>query len=277
MKQNGAKNGKGEYVLATGGAAAGRLQMLHSLYGNGARRALLQAGIQPGMRIADLGCGVGMVTGLIAELVGPSGQVVGVDFSGAQITQAREQLSSSFSNVSFVEASAVDTGLTHGSFDMVYCRFLLIHLTDPEKALREMYNLLKPGGVIVCEDGDLTSAGSEPYSSLNAFAELWGRLGPVWGVDYTLGRKLFQMVLAAGFEEPDITFNQPVAARGENKRFLELSVAEAGPAFVEAGLITKTELDRTLAEMRKIAEDESVLAMMPRMSQVWARKQVLST
>ena len=98
--------------------------------------------------------------------------------------------------------------------------------------------LLKPNGILVCEDGDLTSAGSEPPSALGAFADLWGRLGPERGLDYTLGRRLFQMVLAAGFPAPEITFNQPVLARGENKRLLELSVAEAGPAFVDAGLIT---------------------------------------
>jgi len=272
MNQNSQTNIKGEYVLATGSAAAHRLQLLHSLYGPGARRVLLQAGIQPGMRVADLGCGVGMVTTLLAELVGPTGQVIGVDFSGAQIAQARELLPPGFANVSFIEASATDTGLPHGSFDLVYCRFLLIHLTDPRQALCEMHNLLKADGILVCEDGDLTSAGSEPPSVLNAFSDLFGRLGPTWGVDYTLGRQLFQMVLAANFSRPEITFNQPVAARGESKRLLELSVAEAGSAFVEAGLITSEELDHTLVEMQRIAADETVLAMMPRMSQVWARK-----
>jgi SAM-dependent methyltransferase len=272
MKQNSTNHSKGDYVLATGSAAANRLRILHSLYGPGARRVLLQAGLKPGMRVADLGCGVGMVTTLMAELVGPTGHVVGVDFSGAQITQARELLPPGFSNVSFVEVSATDTGLPHESFDLVYCRFLLIHLTEPEKALREMRNLLKPGGILVCEDGDLTSAGSEPPTALNAFPDLFGRLGPTWGVDYTLGRRLFQMVLAADFSTPEITYNQPVAARGENKRLLELSLAEAGSSLVGAGLITSEELDRTLVEMRRIAEDETVIAMMPRMSQVWARK-----
>jgi hypothetical protein len=80
------------------------------------------------------------------------------------------------------------------------------------------------------------------------------------------------MVRAAGFPDPEVTFNQPVVARGEAKRFLELSVAEAGPAFVEAGLLTAAELGRTLAEMRRLAADGSVLAVLPRMAQVWARK-----
>ena len=135
-----------------------------------------------------------------------------------------------------------------------------------------MRALLKPGGILVCEDGDLTSAGSEPPSALGTFADLWGRLGPKRGVDYTLGRRLFHLVQAVGFPAPEITFNQPVLARGEHKRLLELSVAEAGPAFVDAGLITAEELDRVLAEMRCLSGDGSVLAVMPRMAQVWARK-----
>jgi SAM-dependent methyltransferase len=260
------------YALATGEAAAYRLRILHELYGPGTRRVLLESGLRSGMRVADLGCGVGMVTALLAELVGPGGQVVGIDASGAQIAQAREWMNGSGTSVSFVEASATDTGLPPGSFDLVYCRFLLIHLPEPERALREMFALLKPDGVLVCEDGDLTACGSEPPSALDAFADLWGRLGPRRGLDYTLGRRLFQMVLAAGFPTPGIFFNQPVVARGESKRLLELSVAEAGPAFVEAGLITADELECTLNEMRSVNADGSVLAVMPRMAQVWARK-----
>jgi SAM-dependent methyltransferase len=262
----------GKYALATGEAAGHRLRILHDLYGPGTRRVLLEAGVRRGMRVGDLGCGVGMVTDLLAELVGSGGQVVGVDSSGAQLAQARRRLNAGGPMIRFVEASATDTGLPPGSFDLVYCRFLLIHLPEPELALREMFNLLKPGGILVCEDGDLTASGSEPPSALDAFADLWGRLGPRRGLDYTLGRRLFQMVLAAGFPTPGITFNQPVVARGESKRFLELSVAEAGPAFIGAGLITSWELHSTLVDMRRLAGDESVLAVMPRMTQVWARK-----
>jgi SAM-dependent methyltransferase len=212
-----------------------------------------------------------MVTAMLSELVGRYGQVVGVDASAQQLTRARARLGTT-TNVCFVEANASETGLLPLSFDLVYCRFLLIHLPDPEKALREMWNLLCPGGLLVCEDGDLTTAGSEPPTALRAFADLWGRLAPSRGVDYTLGRRLLPMVMAAGFTAPEVTFNQPVRVRGEGKRLLELSVAEAGAAFMDAGLITAEDLDFTLAKMRLATADESVLAVMPRMTQVWARK-----
>ena len=262
------------YALATGEAAAYRLRLLHNLYGPGTRQVLKNAGLQRGMRVADLGCGVGLVTKLLAQLVGPQGLAIGVDFSSEQLAVARRQNASSARNTCFVQASAADTDLPGETFDLIYCRFLLIHLPDPDQALREMLRLLKPGGVVVCEDGDLTTSGSQPESALGAFARLWGQLGPHRGVDFTLGSRLFQMVLAAGFQSPEITYNQPVVARGENKRLLELSVAEAGPAFIAAGLISADELDRTLAEMQRLNLDETVLALMPRMSQVWARKPI---
>jgi SAM-dependent methyltransferase len=277
MRQAPVHNNNGRYVLATGEAAAHRLQLLHAAYGPGTRRVLLESGLRPGMRVADVGCGVGMVTRLLAELAGPEGHVVGIDASAAQLDQARERVAARGRQAEFVEASATDTGLAPGSFDLVYSRFLLIHLTEPERALREMRSLLKPGGILVCEDGDLTSAGSEPPSSLGTFADLFGRLGPTRGVDYALGRRLYQMVLAAGFPAPEIAFNQPVVARGEEKRLLELSVAEAGPAFVDAGLITAEALARTLAEMRRAGGDQSIVAVLPRMSQVSAQNPGLET
>src|SRR5262249_51100857 len=158
------------------------LRILHDLYGPGTRRVLRDAGLKRGMHVADLGCGVGMVTSLLAKLVGPAGRAVGIDFSGEQLAQARPRMKRGATNNSLVEASATDTGLPADKFDLVYCRFLLIHLPQPELALREMVRLLKPGGILVCEDGDLTASGSQPPSALDAFADLWGRLGPKRGL-----------------------------------------------------------------------------------------------
>jgi SAM-dependent methyltransferase len=260
------------YVLATGKTAEYRLRLLHDLYKAGTRRVLAEAGVRAGMRVADVGCGVGMVTEMLAGLVGSDGRVVGIDGSAAQIDEARTRLEWCASNTTLVVADALATGLPAESFDIVYCRFLLMHLPQPERALWEMRRLLRPSGVLVCEDGDVTTAGSETHSALNAFAELFERLGPLRRVDYSIGRRLFQLVREAGFLSPEISFNQPVVARGENKRLLELSVAEAAPAIIQAGLLTHRQMELTLAEMRSAGTDSTLVALMLRMTQVWARK-----
>jgi len=261
----------GKYSLATGKPAARRLGIVHQVYGPGTRALLLRAGLAPGMRVADLGCGVGSVTRDLARLVGPAGHVVGIDLSADQLAVARGRLAgSAFPHVTFVLASATGTELPAASFDLVYCRFLLLHLVHPHEALREMHRLLRPGGILVCEDGDLTTAGSEPPSALDLFAELFGQLGPIRKVDYTLGRRLYHLVRNAGFSSAQVVYSQPAFASGDWKRLLEFSVEEAGDAFVQAGLVTPVALAAGLAAMRQL-DDEDVLALMPRMAQVWAR------
>src|SRR5262249_3210604 len=104
MLQVSSNRADSSYALAAGEAAAYRLRILHELYAPGTGRALLDAGLQQGMRVADVGCGVGTVTALLAKLVGPEGSVVGIDASGEQLLHAREQLDGDGANVTFVQA-----------------------------------------------------------------------------------------------------------------------------------------------------------------------------
>jgi SAM-dependent methyltransferase len=265
----------GKYVLATGPAAVRRLHALHSVYSPVGRRVLLEAGLKKGMKVADFGCGVGVVTRMIAEMVGPSGRVTGIDVDGAQLEEAQRLCSEAgLTNTAFVEASACCTGLPRNWFDVVYCRFLLIHLPDPAACLREMREVLKPGGILVVEDGDLSTATSIPPTALDAFAELFGRLGPTRGVDYTLGKNLYHLVLAAGFSDAQLEIHQPAITKGENRYLLKWSIEEAGPALIEAGVVTPEQFKRTLSGMQEAIDNPDVVVLAPRMSLVTARKTI---
>src|SRR6267154_6742156 len=97
----------GPYALATGAAAVRRLHVLHDIYSPAGRRVLLQAGLTEGMRVADFGCGVGVVTRMLAAMVGPSGSVVGIDVDAAQLDEARQWCAKGgLANTSFVTANA---------------------------------------------------------------------------------------------------------------------------------------------------------------------------
>jgi SAM-dependent methyltransferase len=225
------------------------------------------------MKVADFGCGVGVVTRMLAEMVGPSGSVTGIDVNGQQLAEAAEWCESQgVTNTSFVKADATRTGLPRGSFDLVYCRFLLLHLPDPMACLQEMRDVLRPGGIIVVEDGDLASAESIPPTALDAFADLFCRFGPTRGLDYSLARNLYHMVIGAGFSDVSVDIHQPAITRGVNRNFLKWSVEEAGPMFVDAGIVTQERLDHTLAGMQEAIEDPGVLILGPRQSLVSGRK-----
>jgi len=263
------------YVLATGAAAVRRLHVLHDVYAPAGRRVLLQAGLKEGMRIADFGCGVGAVTRMLAEMVGPAGHVTGVDINRAQLAEASSFCEQKgLKNTTFVEASAYNTKLPKNSFDLVYCRFLLLHLQNPAECLREMRDVLKPGGILVVEDGDIATASSIPPSAMEAFATLFCRLGPARGVNYSIANDLYSLVVGAGFARVHMEISQPGIKDGENRNFLKWSLEEAAPALVKEGIISQKTLAATLSAMQDAVEDPRVLILPPRMSLVWARKPV---
>ncbi len=267
------KSNVGEYSLATGEAAVRRLTALHRVYSPAGQRVLRRAGLTSGMTAADFGCGVGATTRTLAEMVGDSGSVTGIDMSAPQLEQGRALCKAEgISHVTFLEASADATGLPRNSFDLAYCRFLLLHLTDPAACLREMLAVLKPGGILVVEDGDLTAAGSIPASAIHWFADLFGRLGPTRGLDYAMSKRLYHLVKAVGIREPEIEIHQPVLARGEERYLPQWSVEEAAPAFVAAGLVTDQEIREILADMDRDTQDSDILVLCPPMSIVWGRK-----
>jgi SAM-dependent methyltransferase len=263
----------GDYVLATGAKALGRLLMLDDIYAPAGKRGLLKVGLKPGMHVADFGCGVGAMTRNLAGMVGPDGHAMGIDLHQPQLEEAGNLCAGfGLSNVSFWRANACETTLPENIFDLVYCRFLLIHVPDPVACLREMKRVLKPGGIIFAEDGDLHSGGSMPSSALNHFGDLFERLGPKKGLDYRLGRDLYHLVKRAGFEDVETDIYQPAYSRGRERVCLKWSIEEAGEGLIGAGLLTSNELKHILDQMQTASDDLDILVLMPRMSQVWGRK-----
>ncbi len=92
----------------------------------------------------DVGCGAGQTITQLAQLVGPTGQVVGVDMSPRWLDIARER-SAALTNVGFIEADAQTHAFAPGSFDAVYSRFGVMAFDDPIAAFRNLRGALRQG------------------------------------------------------------------------------------------------------------------------------------
>jgi ubiquinone/menaquinone biosynthesis C-methylase UbiE len=112
-----------------------RLRRQGQLYGPLTRRLLAAAGVGPGMRVLDVGSGAGDVALLLAELVGPTGSVVGIDSNPKLLATARGRAQAAgHVNVTFVAGDLRELTLEE-DFDAVVGRLILCHLEDPAAVL----------------------------------------------------------------------------------------------------------------------------------------------
>jgi SAM-dependent methyltransferase len=262
------------YMLATGEKAVSRLDLSERIFGPATRRLLSAAGLCSGMRVAEVGCGIGLTARWMSMQVSPDGSVAGVDSSPEQLHIGEKGAAEAGTrNLLFREGNAYETGLPRDSFDLVYSRFLLCHLADPARALEEMSSLLKRGGILVCEDHDDGGIFTEPATNAyKRLVEISDAVNRSHGLDSYIGLRLPRLFFEVGFSQPEAKVNQIALLRGVEKRFWELTLREATPAILAADACTLEELEAICEEMRKIAQDESVLLMLARVTQVWARK-----
>ena len=164
-----------EYVLGSRASELARLDAQAAMIEPATRLLLRAAGIGSGARVLDLGTGLGHVARLVAELVGPSGSVVGLDQSADALAEARRRgQAGNEPRITFVQGDV--TSWRDGEpFDVVVGRLLLFHVADPVVVVRHQLANLRPGGRVVAIDFDIGSARSEPVVALVEEAVGWIR------------------------------------------------------------------------------------------------------
>src|SRR5262245_38227677 len=137
-----------EQIYLMGYSAAERRRLIEqaALFRPLTERFLVAAGIERGMRVLDVGAGVGDVSLLLADLVGPEGAVVGVDRDPRALAVARDRASHR-AQVSFHEGNIEDLGF-EGSFDAAIGRWILLHVENPVTAIRQVASCVRPGGIV---------------------------------------------------------------------------------------------------------------------------------
>lgn len=194
------------YVLGHDPEELGRLERQAAIYAAATRALFVAAGIGPGQRVLDLGCGAGDVSLLVGELVGPEGTVVGVDRAAAAVATARRRAAArGFTHLTFVESEL--EALTLAPVDAVVGRFVLMHQPEPGRALAHAASLARPGGVVAVMESHLTALGpgwhSWPRSAAyDRLLELMLPIIQAAGGRIDMGLQLRHTFLAAGLAEP---------------------------------------------------------------------------
>jgi SAM-dependent methyltransferase len=257
-----------------------RLQVQARLIEPMTRRWFLEAGIDAGMRVLDVGSGVGDVAMLVAELVGSSGEVVGTDRSSTPLAVAADRArAASLQNVHFVQGDPC--GMAFGEpFDAVVGRYVLMFQPNPAQMVRALTKHLRPGGVVVFH---------EPYrEALRSFPSVptydWGWqlvndafLGT--GADPSMGLKLHPTFVAAGLPTPTMRMESLIAGGSgcwDNIEFEVGPVRSLLSEIVSLGLTTESEIDvDTLADRvhNELVTTESVILGRAEIA-AWSRLEV---
>jgi SAM-dependent methyltransferase len=151
------------YVLGHAERELRRLTLQSSYWIQPTLHVLNKAGIEPGMRVLDVGSGAGDVSLLVAHLVGPSGSVVGIDQSPDAVARATARIRhDGVLNVSFRVADLDGRLDLDGAFDAVVGRFVLMYLPDPVATLRKLQTVARPASTFAFIEMDLESLRTVP-------------------------------------------------------------------------------------------------------------------
>jgi ubiquinone/menaquinone biosynthesis C-methylase UbiE len=261
------------YIIKGGVEGVERLKVLSRVMHPSTSTLLEHAGVGPGSHCLDVGCGGGEVTFEIARRAGATGRVVGMDLDAVKIELARRETDlRRLPGVEFFHGDVTTLELD-ASFDVVYARFLLTHLRDPEAMVARLCGLLRPGGALVVEDIDIGGYFCHPdHPSHRRYAELYLKTAQRKGVDPLIGPRLPGMLHEAGLEHVQANVVQPMALRGDAKLISPLTMKTITDSVLSESLASQEEVDQIQADLWRLAEDGGALMGMPRVVQAWGRK-----
>jgi ubiquinone/menaquinone biosynthesis C-methylase UbiE len=261
------------YVIRGGKWGYERLQVLARAWLPTTSALLDRVRLRPGMSCLDLGCGGGDVTFELARRVGPAGRVVGVDMDEVKIGLARQTAKAQgLPGVEF-RVMNVYAWAEPDTYDLVYCRNLLQHLSRPVEVLRTMWEAVREDGVIVVEDADFEGSFCDPPNEGFAFwVEAYQRVLERHGGDPLVGRKLHRHFSEAGIPAPELSVVQRADVGGEAKTLPHSTVQATAGAIIAEGIASADQLRAALDSLNDFAADPGSVCGSPRHFQAWSRR-----
>jgi ubiquinone/menaquinone biosynthesis C-methylase UbiE len=263
------------YVMGRTSAETERLQLQASVLAPHSVHLFRLAGITPGMRVLDIGCGAGDVSMLLAELAGPDGAVIGVDMNPAILELARARTAGAgLANVSYVEADLTGLRLDE-PVDALVGRLILVHLKEPAATVRALSRLVRSGGVVSFQEFNTTRARSVPPTPLATRSLGWitGALRAA-GLNPDLGEQVAPILRDAGLPVAGAATTGPAgSAESAMPEYLAGTLRSVLPAVLALGQVTEAEVGIDTVAERTALELKEAGAMLwgPDLAAAWAR------
>jgi ubiquinone/menaquinone biosynthesis C-methylase UbiE len=257
---------KSAYVMGHDERERRRLALQASILNPITEHLLRRAGISAGMRVLDMGCGVGDVSLLAARIVGRSGRVTSLDFDGSALETLKERASAeALGNIECIEGNVHDWDAPD-KFDAVIGRHILIHSKDPLAILKRSAERLQSRGLAVFHEYDFSvmhrAWPSAPLHdrTLALFDQFFAR-----ACYSNMGSRLWKLLIDAGFENPDCRAEYPIDG-GPGSLYFEWftqSLRSILPRMIALGIVTEDEIDIDTFEERLRAENVATGSCFP--------------
>ena len=245
-----------QYLFSVGSADEERLRIQNRLCDPYTDR-FVQAKLPDltGKTVLDVGCGTGVVSCFWAKKVGKTGHVIAIDISAEQIEIARNTARyEGHDNITFMQADANELEKIQDKFDLVYCRFFLLHVLNQQAIQEKMLFCVKFGGHLFCEevmsyDSFLSDPDSRAFQSWKSLILEQPKISKT---NYFIGRNLNSIFNHLNLKEIQSEICQPIIREEQDKGYFYLGFTEqAKKKFVDAGITTKENLDKIIEDLQE--------------------------
>jgi ubiquinone/menaquinone biosynthesis C-methylase UbiE len=266
-----------DYVLGHSADEYERLRRQAETFESVTARLFRSIGLQPGWRCLDLGCGPGETMRMMGEIVGPSGEVIGLDRDAEAGRDAVKRLrATGTSRYRFIEANVENTEEIGGElYDLTFARLALLFTRDPVAVLRRMHRWTKPGGIIAVQD--LYPRTMNLYPKLEACSELMRVILETCersGQDMEFAFKFPVYFIEARIGAPDGTdVSLPMTSLEPFIAHHEALCRSLLPRAIALGVTTHARMQSVFRDIEQAAVGgRQYSALWPAMIGVWKRK-----